>query len=96
MEGPREIQKTVRGGQLAGIGKETHLIGIPLSQPVYFIEIQKSNLKNANEFISPLKKFEHRHKKNELTRIGRHLRKKRNINSESGMIKGSQRTICHY
>jgi len=57
MEGPREIQKTVRGGQLAGIGKETsqwlHLIGIPLSRPVYFIEIQKRNLKNANEFISP-------------------------------------------
>jgi hypothetical protein len=57
MEGPREIQKTVRGGQFAGTGKETsqwlYLIGIPLSQPVYFIEIQKSNLKNAIEFISP-------------------------------------------
>lgn len=57
MEGPSEIQKTVRGGHFAGIGKETgqwlHLIGIPLSQPVYFIEIQKSNTENANAFISP-------------------------------------------
>jgi len=56
MEGPREIQKTVRGGQFAGIGKETgqwlHLIGTP-SQTVYFIEIRKSNMKNANAIISP-------------------------------------------
>jgi len=56
MKGPREIQKTVRGGQFAGIGKETgqwlHLIGTPRSQPVYFIEIRKSNMKNANAIIS--------------------------------------------
>jgi hypothetical protein len=57
MEEPSEIQKTVRGGHFAGIGKETgqwlYLIGIPLSQPVYYIEIQKSNTKNANELIRP-------------------------------------------
>jgi hypothetical protein len=57
MEGQREIQKTVRGGQFAGVGKEAgqwlHLIGIPLSQPVYFIEILKSDMKDANAFISP-------------------------------------------
>jgi len=57
MDGPREIQKTFRGGQLGGIGKETgqwlHLIGIPLSQPAYFIEIQKRNLKNTIAFTSP-------------------------------------------
>jgi hypothetical protein len=57
MEEPGEIHKTVRGRKLASIRKETglwfYLIGIKLSQPVYFIEIQKSNVKNANTFISP-------------------------------------------
>jgi hypothetical protein len=57
MEEPREIHKTVTGGKHAGIRKETgqwfHLIGMKLSKPVCFIEMQKSNMKNANTFISP-------------------------------------------
>ena len=51
------MQKTVRGWQFEVIGKETgqwlHLIETPMSQPVYFIEIWKSNMKNENAIVSP-------------------------------------------